>query len=67
MSLTPLRAYPPLPPPPKQVHLWRIFFALPAMNCPLPAELKFWENTDIPYPLYLRCNEQTNHLSENLD
>ena len=39
MSLTPL------PPPPREVRLWLIFFALPAMNGPLPAELKFRENT----------------------
>ena len=34
------------PPPLRNVHLWGIFFALPAMNGPLPAELKFRENTD---------------------
>ena len=33
------------PPPPKKVHLWCMFFALLAMNGPLPAELKFRENT----------------------
>ena len=32
-----------LPPPQESVH---IFFALPAMNGPLPAELKFRENPD---------------------
>ena len=35
-----------LPPPPRKVRLWHIFFALPAMNGPLPAEQKFRENTD---------------------
>ena len=34
------------PPPLRNVHLWGIFFALPAMNGPLPAELKFKDNTD---------------------
>ena len=34
-----------LPSPP----LWRIFFAFPAMNGPLPAELKFRENTEECY------------------
>ena len=33
-------------PPPRKVHLRRIFFALPAMNDPLPADLKFRENTE---------------------
>ena len=32
-----------LPPPQESAH---IFFALPAMNGPLPAELKFRENAD---------------------
>ena len=41
MSLTPL---PPLPPPPHLLEKY-IFFALPSMNGPLPAELKFRENT----------------------
>ena len=36
----------PLPPCPlKSTPLWCIFFALPAMNDPLTAELKFRENT----------------------
>ena len=35
----------PLPPAPRKVHLWCTFFALSAMNGPLPAELKFRENT----------------------
>ena len=39
MSLTPL----PRPSPEEKY----IFFALPSMNGPLPAELKFRENTDI--------------------
>ena len=33
------------PLPPRKVHLWHIFVALPAMNGPLPAELKFREKT----------------------
>ena len=41
MSLTP-----PPPPPPGKLCLWCIFFAFPAMNGPLPAELKFRENTE---------------------
>ena len=41
MSLTPLL----LPPPPKKVQLWGIFFALLGMNASLPTELKFRENT----------------------
>ena len=48
MSLTPL------PPPPGKVHLWCTFFALPAMNGPLPAELQFWENTDLCQSLVSR-------------
>ena len=40
MSLTPI---PPLPSP--QMHLSRNFFALLAINGPLPAELKFKEKT----------------------
>ena len=39
MSLTPLLRSR------KKVRLWRIFFALPVRNGPLPAELKFRENT----------------------
>ena len=35
----------PLPPPPRKVHFCGIYFALPAMNGPLPAKLKFRENT----------------------
>ena len=35
-----------LPPPPRKVRLWHIFFALPAMNGSLPAEQKFRENTE---------------------
>ena len=42
MSLTPL---PPLPPPPLLEKY--IFFALPSINGPLPAELKFRENTAV--------------------
>ena len=38
MSLTPL---PPPLRPPRKVLLWGIFFAFPAMNSPLPAEVKF--------------------------
>ena len=41
MSLTPL---PPSPPPGKCIS-GAYFFALPAMNGPLPAEIKFRENT----------------------
>ena len=37
MSLPPLGRP---PPPPRKVPLWCIFFALPAKNGPLPAELK---------------------------
>ena len=33
--------------PRKRVPLWCIFFALPAVNGPLPAELKFRENTAV--------------------
>lgn len=39
----------PSPPPlplPRKMYLWRICFALLAVNCPLPAELKFWENIE---------------------
>ena len=32
-------------PPTRKVHLWCIFFALPAMNGPFPADLNFRENT----------------------
>ena len=34
------------PLPPRKVLLWARFFALDAMNGPLPAVLKFSENTD---------------------
>ena len=34
----------PTPPPPLPRKVLSIFFALPSMNCPLPAELKFREN-----------------------
>ena len=33
------------PPHPRKVCLWHIFFALPVMSGPLPAELKLRENT----------------------
>ena len=33
--------------PNRKVCLWHIFFALPAMNGPFPAELKFRENTGV--------------------
>ena len=36
----------PLPPSPRKVHLWYIIFALPVMDGPLPAELKFGENAE---------------------
>ena len=36
------------PPYPRKVRLW-VFLVLPAMNGPLPAELKFKENTEIGY------------------
>ena len=39
MSFTPL----PSLPPPREAHLWRIFFVLLAMNGPVPAELEFSE------------------------
>ena len=35
-----------LPPPPRKVHLWHTFFALPITNGPLPAKLKFRKNTE---------------------
>ena len=44
MSLTPL-------PPPGEKY---IFFALPSMNGPLPAELKFKENTVADAPVMSR-------------
>ena len=47
MSLTPLT--PPLPP--RKVRLCHIFFALLAMNDPLPAELNCTENIDLKYLL----------------
>ena len=43
MSLTPLPL--PLPGNCTSGAFWGIFFALPAMNGPLPAEQKFSENT----------------------
>ena len=42
MSRTPLS-----PCPRKSALPWCIFFALPAINDPLPAKLKFRENTEI--------------------
>ena len=51
MSLTPLL------PPPRKVRLWLIFFALLAMNVPLPAELKFRENTaNLITVIFVLCN-----------
>ena len=38
------------PPYPRKVRLW-VFLVLPAMNGPLPAELKFKQNTAIPFGL----------------
>ena len=35
------------PPPPRKLCLWPIFFALPAMNGPLTAELKFGRTLNI--------------------
>ena len=47
MSLALLPPSPSPSPSPRKVHLWGIlnFFALPARNGPLPAEIKFRENT----------------------
>ena len=39
MSFTPLPSLPPL----REAHLWGIFFALLAMNGPVPAKLEFLE------------------------
>ena len=39
-----------LPPPPQESTPLAHFLALPAMNGPLPAELKFWENAAIMSP-----------------
>ena len=47
MSLTLLSSF--SSPPPRKLRLWRIFFALPAMNGPLPAELKFRENSALSW------------------
>ena len=44
MSLTSLHPSPSPSPSPRKVHLWGIFFALPVINGPLPAEIKFREN-----------------------
>ena len=41
------------PLPHRKVHLWHIFFALPAMNGPLPAELKFRRTLNIKILLFL--------------
>ena len=41
----PLPPSPSPSPSPRKVHPWGIFFALPTMNGPLPAEIKFRENT----------------------
>ena len=43
----------PLPPSPQESALWCIFFALLAKNGPLPAELKFRENTVSIFIIYL--------------
>ena len=48
MSLTPLTPLPPL------LEKY-IFFALPSMNGPLPAELKFRENTDTAFRFQNIC------------
>ena len=49
MSRTPLPAC-----PRKRAPLWYTFFALPAVNDPLPPELKFRENTaNQPLPSYM--------------
>ena len=47
----------PLPPSPRKVRLWYIIFALPAMDGPLPAELKFGENA---------ANRQSHHVTETV-
>ena len=58
MSLTPL------PPSPRKVCLWRIFFALPFRNGPLPAELKFRENTDNALKALKNIVCKTSHAAE---
>lgn len=45
LALLPPSPSPSPSPSPRKVHLWGIFFALPAMNGPLPAEIKFRDNT----------------------
>ena len=40
------------PPYPRKVRLW-VFLVLPAMNGPLPAELKFKENTVRPSEVHI--------------
>ena len=64
MSLTPLPPSPtPSPPPPqRKVHLWGIYFALPAMTGPLPAGLKFKENTAKQCPLSVLTGIYINQL-----
>ena len=51
MSLTLLPPFPPI-----KVRLWHISCALPAMNRPLPAELKFREHTDLILLYYCWCH-----------
>ena len=62
----------PLPPAPRKVHFWCTFFALPAMNGPLPAELKFRENTALAtitafYCLVGIATMNVEHISQHKD
>ena len=63
MSLTPLPpSTTPFPPPQRKVHIWGIYFALPALNGPLPAGLKFKENTAKQCPLSFLTGIYINQL-----
>ena len=61
MSLTSITT----PPYPRKVRLW-VFLVLPAMNGPLPAELKFKENTvSLPYNVFFFTKDVWSRLLEN--
>ena len=55
------------PPPPRKLRLWHIFIALPAMNSPFSAKLKFKENTVLSLARFWRTQwKKTNKQKQTL-